>query len=128
MLGSIVLSGGRSAKKHAGQAQDILRREISALSSASSGQQPEGLFVAPPLQPVDEFLDTLPEDELWPNVALWLTSNSFERKHLLNVVPGWSGSLEHLLPVLRCELKAYACTRVSFVSYCSSKKRAYGMG
>ena len=115
---------GRSSKKHAGQAQNILRREISALSSASSGQQPEGLFVEPPLQQVPEFLDMLPASELWPDVALWLTSNSFERKHLLNLAPGWSGSLEHLLPVLRCELKAYALKRMkaSRIQYVKSGK------
>ena len=117
-------AGGRSSKKHAGQAQNVLRREISALSSASSGQRPEGLCVEPPLQTVSQFLDTLPAGELWPDVALWLTSNSFECKHLLNVVPGWSGSLEHLLPVLRCELKAYALKRMkaSRIQYVKSGK------
>ena len=66
----------------------------------------------PPLRPVCEFVDTLQSDEAWPDVASWLTSSSFESKHLYTVTPGWSDVIAHLLPVLRCELKDYAMKRM----------------
>ena len=64
--------GSKSTKKHAGLAQNVLRREISALSSSSSSQRPSVLSVEPPLQRVSQFLETLRAGEVWPDVASWL--------------------------------------------------------
>ena len=119
---------GRSAKKHAGTAQDILKRELAALaalassgsavgdinasSSSSSVHQPRDFFVEPPLQTVTVFLQNHDADEPWPDVALWLVQGYFEPKLLLKLNPTWSEESHLLLPVLRCDLKAYALKRM----------------
>ena len=95
----------KSVNKHAGTAQQVLRREIAVLPPSTLDLQPPKLFMEPPFQPVVDFIGTLQSDEEWPDVASWLTSNSFECKHLYTVTPGWSETNAHFLPVLRCESK-----------------------
>ena len=104
-------SRSRTAKKHAGSAQNILTREISALASsvstlghmgaASSSlavQQPRDFFSEPPLQPVAAFLEHCNLESEWADVAQWLVEDFLESKLLLGLNPGWSEVSAQLTP------------------------------
>ena len=102
----------RSAKRHAGRAQDVLERAISAVMASAGTVRRTGVPMDPQLQSVTIFLNTLSVPQVWPSVATWLVNTIFERSHFFKVTPGWSNSLHELLPVLRCDLKGFAHRRM----------------
>ena len=65
--------GSQTRKKHGGEAQHILSRELQALRA-----DPPGFCTRPPLQPVAAFLCEEGELREWPEADTWMTKSSAE--------------------------------------------------